>query len=248
MRVQDVDTFCPMCGGTMDSYGDHALTCPCKGDRTIRHNRLRDIVYEDASKGNMSPERGKAGLLPGRPQADDMPDSTSNEQTNDGVSYVPRSRRRPADVYIPRSIGGSPVALDFACTSGLRSDSLRAAESDPDSILAVYEQFKRDFTATGETETTDAACTRQGFAFVPMVIEAHSGGWSKRARQTLDSIAKHVSASWYTEGEAASLSIAQRLSISLHRENARAVLRRLQETAPDMVPSGWSPDDTTPLW
>ena len=44
IRVQEVDTFCPMCGGTMDSYGDHALSCPCNGDRTVRHNRLRNSV------------------------------------------------------------------------------------------------------------------------------------------------------------------------------------------------------------
>ena len=39
IRVQDADTFCPMFGGTMDSYGDHALTCPCKGDRTVQHKK-----------------------------------------------------------------------------------------------------------------------------------------------------------------------------------------------------------------
>ena len=90
MRVQEEDICCPMCGGTMDSYGDHALVCPCRGDRTVRHNRLRDIVYEDARKGNLNAEREKAGLLPGRPQEDDMP--------NGNPTPGSRSKRRPADV------------------------------------------------------------------------------------------------------------------------------------------------------
>ena len=40
-----------------------------------------------------------------------------------------------------------------------------------------------------------------GLSFTPMVIDSHSGGWGKTARQTLDTIAKHVSACW--RGEAA---------------------------------------------
>eukprot|EP00973_Karenia_brevis_P078144 10851651-Karenia_brevis.AAC.1 len=60
MRVQARDSFCPMCGQTMDAYGDHALSCSCNGDRTTRHNCLRDCLYYDAKQANMSPEREKA--------------------------------------------------------------------------------------------------------------------------------------------------------------------------------------------
>ena len=62
-----------------------------------------------------------------------------------------------------------------------------------------------------------------------MVIEAHGGGWGKTARQTLDDIAKHVSSSWNDAPDRVSLTLAQRLSMSLHRENARAILRRIRE-------------------
>ena len=85
--------------------------------------------------------------------------------------------------------------------------------------------------AAREAETTEALCCRQGIRFIPMVIESHGGGWSKSARQVLDCVAKHVSASWNEDGEVASLSIAQRLSVTLHRENARAMLKRLQASA-----------------
>ena len=81
-----------------------------------------------------------------------------------------------------------------------------------------------------------------------MVIESHGGGWSRAARQVIDAVAKHVTASWNREEEAASLSIAQRLSTTLHRENARAVLRRLQEPLSEAPISVWDPGDALPLW
>ena len=47
----------------MDSFGDHALVCYCNGDRTVRHNALRNIVFCEASRANMQPEKEKAGAL-----------------------------------------------------------------------------------------------------------------------------------------------------------------------------------------
>ena len=67
LRVQICDSFCPMCGSTMDSFGDHALVCQCNGDRTLRHNALRNCVHADAVRGNMSPEREKAGFVASAP-------------------------------------------------------------------------------------------------------------------------------------------------------------------------------------
>ena len=64
-----------------------------------------------------------------------------------------------------------------------------------------------------------------------MVIEAYSGGWGKEARQVLDAIVKRMTSVWNSEEEVASLRIAQRLSMTLQGENARAVLRRLGDAA-----------------
>ena len=47
----------------------------------------------------------------------------------------------------------------------------------------------------------------------------------------LDFIARSVAASWSDNSEVASLRIAQRLSMTLHRENARAILRRRVQDA-----------------
>ena len=49
------------------------------------------------------------------------------------------------------------------------------------------------------------------------------------------SIAKSIEVTWPGEPEAASLRIAQRLSISLQRENARAILRRLADPSEQSV-------------
>ena len=134
--------------------------------------------------------------------------------------------RRPADVFLPRGACGAPTALDFACTSGLRADRVRLAAEQPEQVASRYEDFKRNFKPPGEQAGTEALCAQNGLRFVPMVLEAHGGGWSAVARQTLDVIARSVAAAWNEKPEVASLRIAQRLSTTLHRENARAILKR----------------------
>ena len=225
----------------MDSYGDHALVCPCHGDRTVRHNALRNVVYTDACRGSLGAEKEKAGLLPGRPADDGLPQRPEEAEQNQ------RQRRRPADVFLRRLGAGGPAALDFACTSGLRADRIQLSQSTPETVLAKYEDTKREFKAPGETETTERLCANQGLRFMPMVVEAHSGGWSKTARDILDSIAKSVATSWREDNEIASLAIAQRLSLTLHRENARAVVKRRCEATPLAAPDA-APADEPGLW
>ena len=75
---------------------------------------------------------------------------------------------------------------------------------------------------------------------MPMVLEAHAGAWSPTARGILDWIARQASASQHESAQSCSLRITQRLSCTLHRENARAVLRRMVvavAAAPER--SGW---------
>ena len=223
----------------MDSFGDHALVCRCHGDRTVRHNRLRNSVYEDAVRGSMGAEKEKQGLLPERPTEDNL----SGVQATDDVAVGARGRRRPADVFIARGLGGWPAALDFACTSGLRADTLHSAAQNPEDVLNAYEDFKKGFQAPGESATTADLCKGAGLSFLPMIIESHSGGWGKTARRCLDVIAKHASACWHEDAEVETLRIAQRLSCSLHRENARAIMRRLQEPALLEETDGWSPGE-----
>eukprot|EP00973_Karenia_brevis_P003379 465774-Karenia_brevis.AAC.1 len=65
----------------------------------------------------------------------------------------------------------------------MRAHRLRDAGINPEAVISDYEQFKRDFQPPGDSETTERQCQSQGFVFLPMVVESHSGGWGKAARQ-----------------------------------------------------------------
>ena len=61
-----------------------------------------------------------------------------------------------------------------------------------------------------------------------MVVEAHGGGWGKEARRALAVLAKRAADATGDDPSQVAAEHAQRLSHLLQRENARAVLRRLQ--------------------
>ena len=70
LRIQLVRDYssCPLCGETLDAFMDHALVCQCCGDRTLRHNAVRDAFFQDATVGVVRAERQKQGLFPPRPE------------------------------------------------------------------------------------------------------------------------------------------------------------------------------------
>ena len=131
------------------------------------------------------------------------------------------------------------MALDFACTNGMRADNLLTAGQSPEAIISNYEQIKKDFAPPGETASTAELCSQQGPTFTPCVFESRSGGWSEGASTVLELIAKHASAVTGEDLDLTTRNIAQRISTTLQRENARAVLRRLAE--PEVEP----PRETT---
>ncbi len=221
MKIFEADCFCLSCGACMDSFGDHALVCSCKGDRTVRHNAVRNLVYAQALKAGLRPEREKAGLLPQRPEPDGL------------ATSVDSSRRRPADVWLPRGPSNGGEAWDFACTSGLRADRLETVAMQAPAVFADYEDFKRNY------KDTDQICSSQGFSFVPTIAEAHSGAWSPLARKQFDFITQRIASMSRTLPEVESLKFAQRISITLHRENARAILRRMAQAPEVVLSSGW---------
>ena len=120
--IHNTEYNCPYCDEVVDRYGDHCLTCACGGDRTKRHNLLRNEVYHICHSAGLHPELEKPGLLEGRPLIGASAESGSSEDQS--------ANRRPADVYIPRWRRGAPAALDFAVTSGLRGDILARSPVD----------------------------------------------------------------------------------------------------------------------
>lgn len=206
------DSVCHLCDRVLDKYGDHCLTCDSGGDRTRRHNLLRNLVYQACETALLAPELEKPGLLPARPS--DEAGATCHADDN--------SARRPADVYLPRWKGGPPAALDFAVTSGMRMDALQESSLDREAPCRRYEDHKKSY------KNTAILCEHQGFKFLPMVAEANGGGWGHQARIVFSEIAKlsaSASGELTTDSDHGVL-LTRRLSVVLHRENARAVLRR----------------------
>ena len=78
---------------------------------------------------------------------------------------------------------------------------------------------------------TEAQCDAQGLQFVPLVAEACGGGWGKTAMITWRTLGSLISARTGGSTSIVIEQLLQSLSVSLQRENARAVLRRLPTAA-----------------
>ena len=200
----------------MDVWADHALTCACGGDRTKRHNLVRNVAVRLANTAGWRPEPEKLGMLRPRP--------SQGSRGEDGSEVREGSRgpeaRRPADIYVPCWDLGGPAALDFAVTSGLRTDLLEQTVADGSSCLSTYEKFKNSFLDTA------AHCASEGIAFVPMVVEAHSGAWGPAASKVWLKLGKAAALMSGESTAIEALRARQNLGLTLHRETARAILRR----------------------
>ena len=84
-----------------------------------------------------------------------------------------------------------------------------------------------DYEARKRTHMhTQDLCASEGLQFVPLVAEA-SGGWAPVARRTWQALGQMLAAKT-GEAEAVEMEqLMQALAITLQRENARAILRRL---------------------
>ena len=199
----------------------------CQGDRMLRHNALRNATNRFVKAAALRPVKEKAGLLPPRLDADAIREKTGSRG------------RRPADIWVPQWRESGPAALDFAVTSGLRADALHTTAVDARSCVTDYENVKRQYLQT------EAQCASQGLQFVPMVIEAHGGSWGPVAKDAWKWIAKQYASTTGISDSLATSEIAQRISTALHRETARAILRRLaplEEEKANCSSAAWLPD------
>ena len=102
-------------------------------------------------------------------------------------------------------------------------DALGDSLLGPETLTPRYEDVNEHY------QDTKQQCSDQGITFIPMVMEAVGGGWGKSARCVWSSLAKSsalANGELETEDTCAVM-LQQRLSMVLHRENARACLRRL---------------------
>jgi hypothetical protein len=211
----DRSFHCPYCDGVMDPYGDHALACGGGGDRTIRHNALRNVAFRLCMAAGLRPELEKPALLRPRPWVGNAEEDGRRREGSRGADG-----RRPADIFLPCWRAGCPAALDFAVTSGLRIGALSLSAVDGASNAESYASFKRHHLDTG------THCSDEGIDFVPMIVEASGGGWGSDARRVWHELGRAASRLSGDPAAAKSEHFLQTLSITLHRANARAILRR----------------------
>ena len=110
--------------------------------------------------------------------------------------------------------------MDLAVTSGLRADMLNKTLDDGSASVKAYEHHKRSYM------DTESICREEGINFIPLICEADGGAWGPAANGVWNEIAKHKSV---LTGETVSTTatyLLQSLGLILHRENARAILRR----------------------
>ena len=102
----------------------------------------------------------------------------------------------------------------------MRSDIVNRSAEDGTSAVNAYETFKRTSLDTEHT------CKEEGIAFIPIICEADGDDWGPAAQAVWSELAKNKSV---LTGEQDSITVThllQSLGIILHRENARAILRR----------------------
>ena len=208
--IFDSEFFCPLCDGVVDVFGDHCLVCSGGGDRTKRHNLLRNECHRLCRAAGLNSELEKQDLLLPRPLLGALPEN--------GIAS--ESARRPADVFVHRWHRGVPACLDFAVSSGLRSNLLARPASDSLLFLTEYEDFKCAHL------DTKRHCEREGMTFVPMIVDAVGGSWGPQAHKVWASLAKSMALSTGELEQTTTSRIYQSMGLILHRENARAVLRR----------------------
>jgi hypothetical protein len=201
MSGADESGFCPLCDDVLDPFGHHSRRCCAGGDRVIRHNGIRNIIFNLCCRAGLRPEVEKSGLLlPARPS-----DTAS--------------QRRPADIYLPCWTGGLPAALDFAVTAPQRQDIVGEAARTPLAAAKAYSQTKRSHLATQE------ACEAQSIRFLPMVCET-TGAWAPEALEVLQLICKAAASHTGTDHSALLQETLQRCAASIRRANARAHFKR----------------------
>ena len=161
----------------------------------------------------MRPEVEKSGLLSAR----------MDEERLDGEQLV--EGRRPADIFLPSWDLGGNAALDFAVTSGLKTDMLQASSLTGISAATSYETKKREYLRTAD-------CLREeGVQFIPMVVEAHSGSWGVAANKFWKKLARSGALEEGHDERESRFRMMQSMSIITHRENARAILRKSDPTS-----------------
>ena len=102
---------CSVCkAADSDLAGDHAIACGGQGERIMRHNNMRDVLFQTAVQAGLCPAREERALIPGK-------------------------NCRPADVFLPNWKNGKDVCLDITVVSSLQQGLVAKAAETPGAAL-----------------------------------------------------------------------------------------------------------------
>ncbi|KAL5497160.1 hypothetical protein EMCRGX_G013584 [Ephydatia muelleri] len=132
-----VCAYCP--DKALDAH--HAVTCKFGGDVVVRHNALRNAIFDFCKRALLNPKL----------------------ETGAGLGHE-RRLTRPADILIPSwSNGDKPAAIDVSITSPLKSNIL--SEAGVVAGAAARQTEERKHTCN------DTICSELGWKCVPLVVE-----------------------------------------------------------------------------
>ena len=136
------------------------------------------------------------------------------------------STERPADVFVPAFSLGQPACFDCAVTQTQQPKYVKDASMSGGAAANRYKAAVK--------ESRYAAKCSDGLSFYPMVVEVYGGWGSKSAPRVHEfkCIAKMISSRSGISKGAAKHRMFERLSITLQRYNARALLARVDPSSP----------------
>ena len=202
--VDDGGSSCRFCGAVLDSKGIHASSCMAGGDAVLRHNSVRNTIFNFCRRANLRPELEKAGVL-------DEP----------GVLV---DMRRPADIMVesmptPGNQGVERIAFDVKVINALGPSHFDLSLTGPLAAASAY----RDHAANHQCTRT--RCAARGVRYEPLVFTTQ-GGCESHAEAFLSSIAELVAKAEFKDTNIIKSELLEAISLSIVRSVARAVFRR----------------------
>ena len=127
------------------------------------------------------------------------------------------SNSRPADFLVPNWTLGKPAAFDLTVVSPLNSNTLIEAGATSGSAAGKAEVRKHN--------ANDPKCRELGWVCIPLAVESY-GCWGEEAHSSFSRLAARLALQLQCSKSKATMTIYQRLNLTLVRCNARAMLSR----------------------
>ena len=137
---------------------------------------------------------------------------------------LPNSADRPADVFIPSFSLGQPACFDCAITHTQQPKYIKDASVSGGAAADKYEAEVKDAMYASR-------CLENGLGFYPMVVEVF-GGWGSKSMPVFQYLSKMIASRSGIKKDTAKQRLLERLSVTLQRCNARALLSRIDPSLP----------------